>query len=366
MNTIIYLFNFFILVIFYRVIYLSYFQGSSNIDLVVVSFSTGSILIMLQSFRLRKFSAIFVGAVSLIFYLTTITVFSKIDNLSINTEALLIPIFFFVPSTLIASFIILSSIKVVQKSNLLSFHKDTIDHDLSLAKKVQDSLFPETNKINGIEFRVFRENQQAIGGDFFDFVQLREGNLGVFLTDVAGHGVSSAMIAAILKVLVSNMPYRLKLNPSGFLDYLDAKLYSDFGTHHASAIYIFFDFIRKQIHYGNAGHPHPFYSENGEEFKEIKTEGAILGYKIKSPIAVSISFPLIQGSRFFLFTDGLLETANTEGETLEINTLIQFLNEYREVKEISKFKDLVTKKIDSFFQGASFSDDTMYLILELT
>ncbi len=366
LNPIIFLYNFIILAIYHRLTYLSYFYGSNNIDLVVASLSIGSIIIMLQAFRLRKSAAFYVGLSSILLYFTTIAIFYKVDGLTISAEAVLIPIFFFILSTVIATFIILSSNKVVQKSNYLSFQKEVIDHDLGLAKKVQDSLFPEKNEINGLKYIVFRKNQQVVGGDFFDFVQLREGNVGVFLTDVAGHGISSAMVAAILKVLVSNMPYRLKLNPSGFLDYLDSKLYHDFGTHHASAVYMFFDFLGKQVYYGNAGHPYPLYSENGEEFKEILTEGSILGYRIKSPIAKSVNFPMIKGSRFFLFTDGLLETANSKGNVLDINTLISLLNQNRSIKDISNFQEAIKSKIDSFFQGVSFSDDTMYLILELT
>ncbi|MCC6275193.1 MAG: SpoIIE family protein phosphatase [Leptospiraceae bacterium] len=75
---------------------------------------------------------------------------------------------------------------------------------------------------------------------------------------------------------------------------------------------------------------------------------------------------MIKGSRFFLFTDGLLETANSKGKVLDINTLISLLNQNRSIKDISNFQEAIKSKIDSFFQGVSFSDDTMYLILELT
>ena len=57
---------------------------------------------------------------------------------------------------------------------------------------------------------------------------MREGNVGIFITDVAGHGYSSAMVAAMLKVMVSTLPYYLKLDPTGLLGYIDQKISGEF------------------------------------------------------------------------------------------------------------------------------------------
>ncbi|MCG6139645.1 PP2C family protein-serine/threonine phosphatase [Leptospira mtsangambouensis] len=260
---------------------------------------------------------------------------------------------------------------------VLNKRKDTTDmynlseerrfmlHELELAKKVQDALFPGNIKIPSLAFTYYRKSPNVIGGDFFDFVQLREGNVGVFLTDVAGHGISSAMVASIMKVLVSTIPYRFKTAPAKLMDYLDDRLAHDLNKYHASAIYLFFDFIEKKLTLGNAGHPYLILAHKGEDFQELETQGAILGFNIKIPPISEKTMPISPGDRFFIYTDGLIESTDPEGNSLGTEGLLSLLNRHSQSSNIKELELSLLTELKTNYGLDSFSDDTMFLILEV-
>ncbi|TGM01245.1 PP2C family protein-serine/threonine phosphatase [Leptospira jelokensis] len=247
----------------------------------------------------------------------------------------------------------------------LSEEKRFMLQELELAKRVQDALFPGNIKIPNLTFTFYRKSPNVIGGDFFDFVQLREGNVGVFLTDVAGHGISSAMVASIMKVLVSTIPYRFKTAPARLMDYLDDRLANDLNKYHASAIYLFFDFIEKKLIIGNAGHPYLILAKKDEEFSELETQGAILGFNIKIPPISEKTLPIAKGDRFFIYTDGLIESMDHEGNCLGTEGLLALLNRHRNSANVKELESNLLYELKTKFGLDTFSDDTMFLILEV-
>lgn len=247
----------------------------------------------------------------------------------------------------------------------LSEEKRFMLQELELAKRVQDALFPGNIKIPNLTFTFYRKSPNVIGGDFFDFVQLREGNVGVFLTDVAGHGISSAMVASIMKVLVSTIPYRFKTAPARLMDYLDDRLAHDLNKYHASAIYLFFDFIEKKLTIGNAGHPYLILAKKGEDFQELETQGAILGFNIKVPPISEKILPITKGDRFFIYTDGLIESMDHKGNCLGTEGLLALLNRHRNSENVKELENNLLHELKTKFGLDTFSDDTMFLILEV-
>ncbi|MCB1192738.1 MAG: serine/threonine-protein phosphatase [Leptospiraceae bacterium] len=258
-----------------------------------------------------------------------------------------------------------SKIKNILKLLNINQENLSLEEDLKIAKNVQESLFPKTSTIKGLKYSDFRKSHSQIGGDFYDFIRLREGNVGIFITDVSGHGISSAMVAAIIKVMVSTMPYSMKLHPSSFLDYLDEKLLSDFQSHHASAIYIYVDILKRSISIANAGHPYLVYASKNEPFQEIVTDGVILGFGIRKPVSNVINFTYHSGDRIFLYTDGLVESYNPQGEQLNSEGLLEMLNKHKEEADIGILKEQIIFELNEFYGKNDFIDDAMFLIFEL-
>jgi serine phosphatase RsbU (regulator of sigma subunit) len=324
-----------------------------------------SILIILYSMRLERLSCAVASFYFTVFHIIYIFFIPDILVEQTTLFSRIFPILTFIGAGLVGSVFIVNKQKSISDLYKLSEERRFMKQELALAKKVQDALFPRGTKIPGLKYKYYRKNPNVIGGDFFDFVQLREGNVGVFLTDVAGHGISSAMVASIMKVLVSTIPYRFKLSPSKLLDYLDEKLVNDLNRYHASAIYLFFDFLEKKVQIGNAGHPYMIHAPKGKDFYEIETDGAILGFNIRRPIAIEKSIHFSPGDRFVIYTDGLTESMTSKGEELGACGFLQILNANKDLDELAKLEDAILLQLSHDFGISSFADDMMILLLEL-
>ncbi|AXX15344.1 PP2C family protein-serine/threonine phosphatase [Leptospira borgpetersenii] len=341
------------------------FQDLENLQIYNNYFLLISLIVIFQMFRLKKSSCLLTGMISICLHI----IFVSIKRMELGLEDF--PIILFVPDVVYGLCIVIgtSSVNIVKRlisiSSELDLEYKYIQQDLTVAKQVQENLFPGRLSIKGIRYEVMRITPNHIGGDFFDFVQLREGNTGIFLTDVAGHGIASALVASMVKIMVSTMPYILKVHPSRLMDYIDDSLNEQFHSYHASAIYMFLDFISREVTFSNAGHPYLIRGSFEKEFHEVETEGAILGFGIKKPIAEQVKLPLVAQDRFFLYTDGLIENKNREGKLLGTEGLLEILNGNRFEKDLGVFKANVQKAVENFFGNVALEDDTLFLIVEV-
>lgn len=352
-------------------VYLVFLKGIQSIPSIGNFYLLNSYLmsfiipILLYSTRLNPLGCVYSGAYFTIFHLYYIYHLPAeiFEQSSFFSKYFLLLVYW--GSSVLGVLFVLNKRKDTTDVYSLSEEKRFMRQELELAKRVQDALFPGNVKIPNLTFTFYRKSPNVIGGDFFDFVQLREGNVGVFLTDVAGHGISSAMVASIMKVLVSTIPYRYKTAPARLMDYLDDRLAQDLNKYHASAIYLFFDFIEKKLTIGNAGHPYLILAKKGEEFHELETQGAILGFNIKIPPISEITLPITKGDRFFIYTDGLIESMDHDGNSLGTEGLLDLLNRHRHSENIKDLEKNLLHELKTKFGLDTFSDDTMFLILEV-
>ncbi|HOS40307.1 MAG TPA: PP2C family protein-serine/threonine phosphatase, partial [Spirochaetota bacterium] len=162
-----------------------------------------------------------------------------------------------------------------------------------IARKIQFRLIP-TEKIEGAHFHY--RPMDKVGGDFFDFVRFRDRDkLGVFISDVSGHGVPAAFITAIVKSLVLQAGSR-KDDPAALLKYLNDVLLGMTGDNFVTAFYAVYDRGTRALRYANAGHNPPYLIINGSFVRLESTTGP--------PVAI--------------FSNERLARANKEYETNEI------------------------------------------------
>lgn len=320
-------------------------------------------VILHESNRIYKFSSILVGIFCIIFFYSYEIYFLQITQNEASFIFLSLPFFVFLFTIGYGFYLNQAKRKIIYYYTDLLREKMIINKDITLARNVQESLFPKIDKLNGISFEVFRKTTNLIGGDFYDFVQLREGDIGIFITDVAGHGYSSAMVAAMIKVLVSSIPYRFKLEPSSLLNYLDEKISGEYKSHHASASYMYINFKTHSMIYANAGHPFLIYSKNGKEFREIENTGTLVGFGLRKNLQQDMEIKFQSGDRFFLYTDGLIENSNSKKTFLESNDLLKFLNENKNLP-LSELSEKLLKSVMNHFENKDFTDDSMFLLFE--
>ncbi len=247
----------------------------------------------------------------------------------------------------------------------LQAERSRADRELDLARRVHQRLFPAFHENE--RFRLFarRLPENRTDGDLYDVIRLREGDAGVFLADVSGHGISSAMMGAALKISLGQAPYQVRKDPQALMNYLDRALARDFDSHHASAIYVMFQFAAGRVQIANAGHPALLYAPAGGAFTEIVTQGAILGFELQNPVAPIVERPLFSGDRFLLYTDGLIEyespTSGPGARLLDMPGLLRGL----ETLNGAALIDAVLERVQAQPDFGAFADDVTLALIEI-
>jgi serine phosphatase RsbU (regulator of sigma subunit) len=210
----------------------------------------------------------------------------------------------------------------------------------------------------------------AVGGDFFSVSALSDSEVGVFICDVAGHGVRSALVTAMIRALVEELKF-LAGDPGEFLTKLNSDLWAILkhtGTPMmTTAFYFVANAKTGAIRYANAGHPKPLHirREAGrvEVFKNNTTQSQpALGLFEKARYQTSTA-KLAVGDLVMLYTDGLYEV-HASNEDLYNQEMLSAAVQKRLVAPPAQLFDELLGEIRAFAEDNVFDDDVCLLGME--
>jgi serine phosphatase RsbU (regulator of sigma subunit) len=208
------------------------------------------------------------------------------------------------------------------------FHLETVrqsrlQQDLKLAEEIQKSFLPRAlPSVEGIEFVAEYRPAFSVGGDFYDVFWLNYDRIGVFIGDVAGKGVSAALlmarIASDLRLAATIEP-----DPGRALEHvnrivLDRRQHEVFVT----GVYFTLDVATREITIANAGHLPPFVRRAAEgDLRRIEAAtGTAIGIFDEAEYP-SERIALERDDTLVLVTDGVLEATNAAGEQFGFDRL---------------------------------------------
>ena len=144
------------------------------------------------------------------------------------------------------------NLELVTERNELKVKNEAIEAQLDLARKIQMKLVPSSVPDKRIAF--FYKPMEKVGGDFFDFIKLPSPDkIGLFISDVSGHGVPAALITSMLKGAILQRDDLLE-DPASLLMNLNEFLISQSGGNFVTALYGIYNFSDRTFSYANAGH----------------------------------------------------------------------------------------------------------------
>ncbi|HEO65638.1 MAG TPA: serine/threonine-protein phosphatase, partial [Spirochaetes bacterium] len=206
---------------------------------------------------------------------------------------------------------------------------------------------------------------QKLGGDYFNVIQLADNKIGIFLSDVMGHGVAASLITMVLKTLFDNHVHRID-SPSDFLFTLNNELQKIFGEIliYATAIYIIVDQKNRKLYYANGAHPPALlYNNTKSDIMQLQCQGTILGI-FKDTKYKTIEMSYEPNDQIFLYTDGLTDVENIQEEPFGDERLLKIVGENKELAP----KELIETLLENLYQFASdesFEDDINILCVRL-
>src|SRR3954470_12405083 len=132
-----------------------------------------------------------------------------------------------------------------------------VDVELATARKIQFAALPRKNpELPGLEVAAVYTPASDVAGDFYDFLELDRGCLGIFIADVSGHGVPAALVASMLKIALATQSENAS-SPARILANLNTLFFGRLERQFITAAYVHIDPIAGILTTASAGHPPP-------------------------------------------------------------------------------------------------------------
>ncbi len=221
--------------------------------------------------------------------------------------------------------------RIYDSAGLLErLEKVRIDQELETAAEVQRALQSRTTAAGSFYESVGHSVPcRAIGGDFFDFIDLPSGSLGIVMGDVAGKGPAAALLAALIQGMLESDVHAD--GPAGVLTRVNRRLIArDFGARFATLVYAVLSPDGRLV-YSNAGHNPPVILQGvprlqPSDVRRLTSGGPILGTFSSASFDEGV-VEMRRGDALVMFTDGLTEARNANDEEFGENRLLECLVE---------------------------------------
>ena len=239
-----------------------------------------------------------------------------------------------------------------------------IDRELDIARRIQSSILPhEMPRVPALAVAARYRPMTAVAGDFYDFVELDRGRLGVLVADVSGHGVPAALIASMVKVALAAQHTRAD-RPAAVLRGLNDVLCGRLGGQYVTAAYLFVDAASGLIRYSAAGHPPMLHAtRRGPGVREVEKNGLVLGL-VPTADYEELEQPLEADDRLLLYTDGLVEAANASDEQFGLDRVKARMASVRSLSP-DEAADALLRDVDGW-SGRSAGDDLTLVVVDWT
>jgi len=255
-----------------------------------------------------------------------------------------------------------------------------LEEDLETARELQNALLPQqyprfpsssSQEASALRFQHFFRSCSGVGGDFFHVFQISDSVAGVFISDVMGHGVRAALVAAILRTLVEDSR-AYATEPAKFLQELNRGISEILKHTHlpifVSACYLMLDVARGELHYANAGHPTPLCVHRARRSAEpLPRRGSksdpVLGIFGDAEYH-GFSCELCAGDTLPLFTDGLFEVQGADSQYFDQVRLLRSVRQRVDLRADELCKQLVDE-VQQFAATKDFADDVCLIAMEI-
>lgn len=238
--------------------------------------------------------------------------------------------------------------------------------ELQLGFRIQSGLLPQRIPVcDGISLAGSMTPAKEIGGDYFDFLKLPNGNLGIVIGDVSGKGVPAGMVMTSLYAFL-HAECRYFANTYRTLVHVNADLAGHISeTMFASLLFFEWNHRTKALHYTSCGHEYILhFKEEENRLETIKSGGIALGMvDDNSKIIREKSLIVHPGDTVLLYTDGVTEADNGNGEMFGLERLKSFVEKYH-VLPAEGIRLALLEELRVFAQGAPQKDDITVLVMK--
>lgn len=259
--------------------------------------------------------------------------------------------------------------QLVQEQEAEARERERIEQELRVAQLIQQQFLPKTlPDLSGWQVAAHYQPARAVGGDFYDFIELPDDRVGIVVGDVTDKGVPAALVMASTRSILRSDAARL-ISPAAVLERANDLLCPDIPEHmFVTCLYMVLEPMTGRVRFANAGHNLP-YVRRRDGVVELRATGMPLGllpgmtYEEREAV-------LEPGERMLLFSDGLVEAHDPDGEMFGFPRLMGMVGQQGQSPGHSQSHNLIDTLLTALdrFTGShrEQEDDITLVTLERT
>lgn len=313
-------------------------------------------VIMRQGYRPAYY---YMAAWSVMFFAGTVFLLRSIAVVPLNTFTYYILHF----GTSIE--VVLLSLGLGDRYNRVKQERDRISNELDMAKRIHGALLPGRDPvIEGIVSHIEYIPADEMGGDLYDYHMLGVNKMGVLMCDVSGHGFPAALVASMVKIAFSlQIPHAN--DPEKVIDGMRMILAKELKNTFVTACYTIIDVENSQLVTANSGHlPIFIYKRSSGDLVELSTKGPCIS-TLPAKSTGSRTFPLSGNDRIIIYTDGITECRDGNGELYGTDQFKEFITRNKDLNA-TQFSHTLIADLHRWKRGGpSFSDDITLLVIDI-
>lgn len=242
--------------------------------------------------------------------------------------------------------------------------KQKIEKEMAIARQIQRGLLPESEAgIDGWDITGINIPCLTVGGDYFDYVDRGEGKHWLVIADVSGKGTGAALLMASVHSALRALAGLGEISLEALTERLNEIVYaSTAGNRYVTAFFATMEASTGETSYVNAGHCYPLLLRRDGGVERLVDGGPVIG--LLRDVSVNVGRTRIEpGDLLLLYTDGLSETRNPEGEEFEEERIIEVLTESTGLPSREIMARLLAG-VRVFAAEAGLSDDLTLMVVQ--
>ncbi|HPA45061.1 MAG TPA: SpoIIE family protein phosphatase [bacterium] len=257
-----------------------------------------------------------------------------------------------------------TNIELQKVNSDLAMANRKIENDLKVVGDIQRSFLPQVfPRHPDLEFASFYEPSEQAGGDYYDVIEINKSRWGLLMADVTGHGTPAAVVMAITHLLMNSVVNTFR-HPSTALKVINEKLNVHLApTFYVTMFYGVLDLDGMRLTYSSAGHDIMLlYRARTGKVEELKTDHGFPLKLVESDEYDEQTVKFEPGDRIVLFTDGIVEMRNADGDLFGYDRLIDVIcrNSRGSAQDLV---DAIIRDLEVFCAQRPYKDDVTLLVL---
>lgn len=234
--------------------------------------------------------------------------------------------------------------------------RERMNRELEIAREVQERLFPQSvPSVPGVDLAGFCRPALGVGGDYYDYFTLSNGDLCIAVGDVSGKGIPASLLMASLRASLRARTMTVETDLASLMANINKLVYESSAVNkYATFFYSQYSPDSRILRYVNAGHEPPLVFRNGEQIP-LDTGGPVVGLLPMARFEQGC-IQLQQGDLLLAFTDGISEAMNPQDEEWEVERLVCCVRGCGDIPAQDLIKHIMCAA-DAFAAGAKQHDD---------